>query len=105
MIEPLPLPDDPNVVGEVAVMDTAIVASLTAALTYGARKFLTRKDATALDSKPQVLFWISAAAAVASGAITSVVQGQPLQAGLVNAATGWMAAQGLRRAKKGVGVS
>ena len=85
-------------------VDVAIVAAITGVLTYAVRKFLTRKDPAALDAKPQVLFWVSAVAAVLGGGVNALLQGRSVKEGLMAAVTGWLSMQGIRRLKKGAGV-
>ena len=86
-------------------LDIAVVTALTGILTYGARKLLTRKNPAALDDKPQVLFWVSAAASIAGGGVSAVLNGHGIKEGVMVAAGSWLSMQGLRRMKKGAGIA
>ena len=86
-------------------LDIAATAVFTGLLTHGVRMLVLRNDPAALDGKPYVLFWVSAASAILGGATAAVLQGEGVVSAVVTAATGWASMQAARRLKKGANVA
>lgn len=81
----------------------AITTILTLGLTYGVRRLL---GPDRLVGNPQILSYVSLAASLVGGfATTALAGGLDLKHGLSAAVVGWVMSQGLRRAKKAVGIA